>query len=115
METIKITPTGTKEVEITLGKFRLMNGLRLSDRSETGCEFIPVKEELALEAKCKSDSYYVIAFIEYDEDEETCDMRTVGPRFHEAINTYEDWKIVQTLIKTAYNLIVTANCNEEDE
>ena len=114
METIKIEPTGTKEVQIILGKFRLTNGLRLSGHS-LECEVIPTKEKLALETRNKSGNYYVIAFIEYDEDEEICDMRTVGPRFHEAVETYEDWKIVQTLIKTAYNLIVVANCNEEDE
>ena len=115
MKTIKIEPAGTKEVQITLGNFRLTNGLRLSSISPVGCEYIPTAEKLALEAKGKTDSYYVIAFIEYDEDEETCDMRTIGPRFHETVNTYEDWKNVQTLIKIAYNLIVVANCNEEDE
>lgn len=115
MKTIKLKPAGTKEVEITLGNFRLTNGIRFSRHDATGCEFIPVKEKLALEAKSKSDGYYVIAFIKYDEDRETCDINTIGPRFHEVINTYEDWKNVQTLIKAAYNLITVANCNKEDD
>lgn len=112
MKIIEITPTGTKEVEIKLGRFRLTNGLRIGMK---GCEYIPATEKLALEAKGRADNYYVIAFIEYKEGEETCDMRTVGPRFNEEIETYEDWKNVQTLIKIAYDLIITMNCNKEDE
>jgi len=109
----KIEPTGTKDVEITLGKFRLTNALRLSSLSPVGCEFIPTAKELALEAKF-TESYCVIAFIEYDEDEGTCDMRTVGPRFHEAINDDNDWHQVKALIETAYRLIPAANLPEED-
>ena len=112
MQTIKITPTGTKDIEIKLGRFRLTNGLRIGME---GCEYIPATEKLALEAKGRADNYYVIAFIEYKEGEETCDMRTIGPRFHEAVETYENWKNVQTLIKIAFDLIVTMNCNKEDE
>ncbi len=114
MKTTKITPTGNKEVEIKLGKFKLTNGLRLSSVSPVGCEYIPVAEELVIEATHDNgESYYVIAFIEYDRKEETCDMRTVGPRFHQEINSNDDWNKVKTLIETAYNLIIAANEKED--
>ena len=112
METVKIEPAGVKEVEVTLGRFRLTNGLRLSSVSPVGCEYVPTAEKLALEAKGK-ENYYVIAFIDYDSKEETCDMRTVGLRFHQNITSYEDWISVKTLIKMAYDIILAAN-NIED-
>ena len=112
METVKIEPAGVKEVEVTLGRFRLTNGLRLSSVSPVGCEYIPATEELALEAKGK-ENYYVIAFIEYDSKEETCDMRTVGPRFHEEVDSDKDWHDVKALIQIAYEIILAAN-NIED-
>ena len=113
METVKIEPTGTKEVEVKLGRFKLTNGLRLSSISPVGCEYIPTAEKLALEAKGKKENYYVIAFIEYDSKEETCDMRTVGPRFHEEVDSDKDWNDVRALIQIAYELILAAN-NVED-
>lgn len=112
MKTIKIEPTGTKEVEVILGRFRLTNGLRLSSVSPMGCEYIPTAEELDLECGEK-DHYHVIAYIEYDRKEETCDMRTVGSRFHQEVTSYEDWMNVKTLIKMAYDIILTANKIED--
>lgn len=112
MKTIKIEPAGTKEVEVILGRFRLTNALRLSSVSPIGCEYVSTAEELALEVGEKG-HYCVIAYIEYDSNEDMCEMRTVGSRFHQEVANYEDWINVKTLIKMAYDIILAAN-NIED-
>lgn len=115
METKVITPTGTKEVEIKLGKFRLTNGLRITSFKDMGAAYIPAVEELTLEAATDDEGhYYVIAFIKYDKDEEYCDMRTVGPRFIKEIKTDKDWHDAKALIEMANVYIKAANYKEED-
>ena len=113
MGTVKIEPAGVKEVEVILGRFKLINGCRFSEASPLGCEYIPAAEKLALEVKGEENCYYVIAFIEYDSKNESCDMRTVGSRFHQNVISYEDWISVKTLIKMASDIILAAN-NIED-
>lgn len=115
METKIITPTGEKEICVTLGRFRLTNAVRLTDVEPVGMAYIPAAEELALEAATdKEGHYYVIAFIEYDKDAECCDMRTVGPRFIQNIKTDEDWHNIKALIEMANAYMTAANQKEED-
>ena len=116
METKVIEPNGKKEIEIKIGKFYLTNGLRLYSLEPFGCTYIPAAMELALEAETDNEGHrYVIAWIEWDEDEECCDMRTVGPRFINEIQTDTDWHNVKALINIAHEYIAAANANKEEE
>lgn len=116
METKVIKPATEREMELNLGKFRLMNAMRLTSLGPIGCTYIPAMQELALEAQTDDEGhYYVIAFIEWDEDEGCCDMRTVGPRFIQSIKTDKDWHDVKALINIAHEYIAAANNYQKED
>ena len=113
METHKITPTGEKEIEVSVGKFRLTNALRIAP-FDPGAEYIPACEELAIEARNDDGSYCVIAFVEWDNEEEITEMRTVGERVLDVVESDLEWHQFYVLYDMAAHFIEAKNRERED-
>lgn len=121
MISTSIKPKNQKTIEITIGRFRLTNVIRLTNSYPVECEYISASKELALEERINSNgpedkpSYYVIAFFTYDDDEESVDMKTVGDRFVNAMRTVSDMQTIKSMLKLANDSIVAANSIDDSE
>lgn len=121
MISTNIKPKNQKTIEITIGRFRLTNVIRLTNSYPVECEYISASKELALEERLNADtpdaqpSYYVIAFFNYVDDEESVDMRTVGDRFVNAMRTVGDMQTIKYMLKLANDSIVAANSIDDSE
>lgn len=121
MTSTSIKPKNQKTIEIIIGRFRLTNVIKMTNFNPLACEYVPANEELALEECINSNgpeekpSYYVIAFFTYDDAEESVDMRTVGDRFVNAMQTVSDMQTIKYMLKLANDSILAANSIKDVE
>ena len=110
----------------TIGRFRLASVTRLTkvDKLFTDKPNDAFTQEsliygLSIEAECPKKfngktSYYVIAFLKPDTDDEPIyEMHTVGDRFFKAVTTQADLDIIQDLYRIA-NRLYAAEYKEND-
>ena len=90
-----------------IGRFKLAPIVKINP---TNLKFIemPTEYGLNLEAKTDSDHYYVIATIKGNRIEEGADMEAFGTSFIDEVKTAEDWRIVRTLLKVGFELVIAS-------
>ena len=93
-----------------LGDFRLATiyKLQFEGKDINKTNFIPtdiLDNGIHLDARCADgEHWYAIASIRYDEDEDSYELRSVGPRLMERLNA-ENLEDVQYLVNYAYKLL----------
>ena len=115
METHKITPTGEKEIEVKIGQYRLVNAVKITALNSVGAEYIPAREELAIEAETKDGHYYVIAWVKWNDDERDTELTTVGERVLDKTVTMTDWANFAAIYRMAVQFIQAQHINDEDD
>lgn len=122
MNCTSIKPKNQKTIEITIGRFRLVNAIKLTNSNPIACEYVSASKELALvecinSNNCSEEkpSYYVIASFTYNDDDESVDMKTVGARFMNAMQTVSDMQTIKYMLKLANDSILAANSVKDIE
>lgn len=69
-----------------------------------------MKDGLAIEKKINDNSYYVVAFIRYNEEREQVEFEDVDFRILDIDK--EDWNIVKDLIVSAKDIVLTQNLDK---
>ncbi len=117
-----------KDIEVRVGEFRITN-IACVDVSKDGAKVItkPVKYGLGIEKRCKKtnpdeeDTFYVIGFVKWDNEDEGVTYEDVGMRTFKELNAhlFADFRelvlIASKLVGMAYCYDVRmANADEDD-